>query len=140
MATPRSDSWRSGSRKVGIEGAEVQWKGDGTVGKVVEPARRRLWRIGSEFAAIGPMAVEVAGRASQRPSPLVDEHMVMSAKENQIVDARLPSVDPVFEMVGVAPVGGAVTSGEDTSQVPGAHCGPYGRGDQTFGPAHVEWP
>ena len=41
-------------------------------------------------------------------------------------------------MVDIAPAGGPVTTGEDTMQVSGHDRDPEGRGDQSFGPSHVE--
>ena len=41
-------------------------------------------------------------------------------------------------MVNITPAGGPVATGEDTVQVSGHDCDPEGRGDQAFGPAHVE--
>ena len=96
------------------------------------------WGLGSELAPVGSVEVEVAWGSFYSPPSFVDQGVVMPAEEDQIFEARKPSFGPWDEMVDVTPAGGPVASGEDAMEVTGHDCDSQGRGDQSFGPSHVE--
>ena len=81
-------------------------------------------RVDAELASVGTVEVEVTGGSFDAPASLVDQGVVMSAEEDQIVEAGGPTLCPGDEMVNVAPAGGPVASGEDTVEVSGHDCDP----------------
>jgi hypothetical protein len=79
--------------------------------------------LGLELCPVRSIETETAGGSADGPPSFVDENMMVTAEEDQIVDLGLTAVRPMGEMVDVEPVGGLVTIGERTSQIPGADRG-----------------
>jgi hypothetical protein len=67
----------------------------------------------------------------------MDEYVVVSTKEDEVVDAGLASICPVSKVMGVAPVGGPVTVREHAVHVPCADPCSEGRSDEPVGPPYV---
>ena len=69
---------------------------------------------------------KIACCSHQLPPGLVDQGVVVTAEEYQVVDVGFSAVGPVDDVVDVAPAVGMVTVGEHAVQVPGHHCDPLG--------------
>lgn len=53
----------------------------------------------------------------QAPTQLVDEAMVTSAKQAGVSKVRFAAIDPVNQVVAIAPIGRTVAAGEPASSV-----------------------
>jgi len=95
-------------------------------------------RVGSELRAVRSVEAKLAGCPGDCPPSFVNEDVVVSAEEDEIVDPGVTSVGPMGEMVDIAPVRGSVTTGKHASQVPGTNRSPEGGGDQTSRPTDIE--
>jgi hypothetical protein len=51
----------------------------------------------------------------------VDEDVMMTAEQDQVVDAGIASVGPMVHVMDIAPMREPVAPGEDTSQIPGVN-------------------
>ena len=60
-------------------------------GVVVWGRDRSWWRFDAELASVGPVEVEIAGFPLDAPASFVDQGVVMSAEEDQIVEAGRPT-------------------------------------------------
>ena len=61
------------------------------------------WGVGAEFCPVGSVEAEIAGSSGDGPPTFVDEDMMVTAEEDQIVDVGLTAVRPMGEMVDIAP-------------------------------------
>lgn len=64
---------------------------------------------------------------------------MMTAEQDQVVDAGNAIVGPMVEVMDIAPMRESVAQGEDTSQIPGVNGSSEGRSDESFGAAHIQW-
>jgi hypothetical protein len=79
-----------------------------------------VWVVGGDDAGV---VVEV-----DAPAAFVDEDVVASTEEDQVAEAGVSTVDPVFQVMGVAPGGRAVAAGEAASAVADVQRPADGRG------------
>jgi len=63
---------------------------------------------------------------------------MVPAKQDQVVDGRCASVDPVNDVMCVAPPAGAVTAREHAAKVAGEEGDAHGGGDEALGPPHIQ--
>ena len=64
---------------------------------------------------------------------------VVGAQEGEVEYAGGAAVDPVDDVVGVAPLWWSPAAGEGAAFVPDPEGGLHGLGDQAFEPADVQW-
>jgi hypothetical protein len=95
----------------------------------VGPAGSRIRQGGTEPAV---------GSAGQLPAALMDGPMMGSAEEGQVGQVGRAAIQPVPQMVGVAPGQGSVTTGEDTAPVADGQGGPLGGLDDPGAAADVQ--
>lgn len=79
--------------------------------------------LSSELAPVGAVEAQVSRCSLEGPSSFVDEDVMMTAEQDQIVDAGNATVGPMVEVMDIAPMREPIAPGEDTSQVPGANRG-----------------
>ena len=82
----------------------------------------------------GPAAIRVAG---QLPAALMDRPMMGSAQQGQIGQVGGAAMQPMPQMVGVAPGQGPLAVGEDTAAVPDGQGGALGGLDDSGGPSDL---
>src|SRR5215211_4376741 len=78
------------------------------------------------------------GLVLESPAALVDRPMMGPAHQGQVVQVGRAAIQPVDQMMGLAPGQGAVTVGEDTAAVTHGQGGPLGGLDDPGGPADVQ--
>jgi hypothetical protein len=78
------------------------------------------------------------GLVLELPAALMHGPMMGSAHQDQVVQVGGAAIQPVLDVVGLAPGQGAVTAGEDTAAVAHGQGGPLGGLDDSGGPADVQ--
>src|SRR5215211_2965452 len=78
------------------------------------------------------------GLVLESPAALMDRPMMGPAHQDQVVQVGRAAIQPVDQMVGLAPGQGAVTVGEDTAAVAHGQGGALGGLDDSGGPADVQ--
>ena len=104
-------------------------------GRLWPVRRRRCWSVFSMWWGGGQPAVGVAG---QPPAALMDRPMVGSAQQGQVGQVGGAAVEPVAQMVGLAPGRGPVAAGHRTAAVADDQGGALGGGDDPAGPADLQ--
>src|SRR5450759_76718 len=69
---------------------------------------------------------------------LVGPDVVVFTDQGEVEQGGGSAVDPVFDVVGGAPLGWAPAVGEGAALVSGPQCGQQGWGDQAFGSSDVQ--
>src|SRR5215203_4723016 len=95
----------------------------------------RLSSVGSMLWGGGRPPVRAS---DQPPAALMDRPMMGPAHQDQVVQIGRAAIQPMLEMVGLAPGQRAVTAGEDTAAVAHGQGGPLGGLDDPGGPADVQ--
>ena len=98
----------------------------------------RLGRASPSIVPSGRRKARAPGLPSILPSCLMDEHVMVPAEQDQIVELGLAALAPVLEMMGVAPIRRLVAAGKDASHVPSGEGRTQGGCDQSLRPPHVE--
>ena len=78
------------------------------------------------------------GLVLELPAALMDRPMMGSAHQDQVVQVGRAAIQPVDQMMGLAPGKGAVTGGEDTAAVAHGQGDPLGGLDDPGGPSDVQ--
>ena len=102
------------------------------------PRRAAGSRRGTVFSvgwAGGEAAVRVAG---QPPAALMDRAMVGPAHQGQVLEVGGAAMEPVDQMVGLAPGRGPVAAGHRAAAVADHQGGPLGGRDDPAGPADLQ--
>ena len=119
-------SGRLGSRHApGTVARDAPWDGVPSGGTPVSS----VWWGGAEPAV---------GAAGQLPAALMDGPVVASAEEGEIRQVGGAAVDPMVEMMGVAPGQRPITAREHTTPVTHGQGGPLGWLDDPGGPPHLQ--
>ena len=83
----------------------------------------------------GQLAVGLAG---QPPAPLMDRAMMGPAQQGQIGQIRRAAMQPMAQMMGLAPDQGPLAAGEHTATVTNRQSGPLGGVHDPAGPADLQ--
>ena len=95
--------------------------------------------VGGMVASIGWGGGEAAvGVAVKPPAALMDGPMMGSADQGQIVQVGRAAMEPVDQMVGLAPGRGPLAAGHRTAAVPHHQGGPLGGRHHPGGPADLQ--
>src|SRR5215216_902162 len=116
-------------RSPGAVGGSAAGSGDGAMSLVGAVSVLSMRWMGGQATV---------GAAGQPPAALVDRPMMGPAQQGQVGQVGGAAVEPVDQVVALAPAQGPSAVGEDTAAVADREGGALGEGDDPAGPAQVQ--